>query len=105
MAYALEYDTKQVLPYLRHYEGLSREGRLVLFATLREYLGEHGDDFRRNEGFRRWGTESSCFEFQLVLGDPDNPGSLRVFRFVINDEAASYGVLRIVYVDDQSVPP
>ena len=54
MAYSLEYDKKWVLPYLRNYEGLSRQGRLVLFTTLREYLGEHGDDFRTDEGLRRW---------------------------------------------------
>ncbi len=105
MSYSLDYDKTCVLPYLRHYEGLARQGRLVLFRTLREYLGENGDEFRRDDMLRRWGKESPYFEFQLVFGDPDYPDSLRVFRFVVNDAGASFGVLRIVFVDDQSVPP
>jgi hypothetical protein len=103
--YSLDYDKTCVLPYLRNHEGLSRQGRLVLFRTLREYLGENGDEFRKDESLRRWGKEAPCFEFQLLLGDPDNPGSLKVFRFVVNDAGAGYGVLRIVFVDDQSLPP
>src|SRR5690349_15213561 len=104
MAYTLEYDRNVVLPYLRDYQGLSRQGRLALFTTLRQYLGENGDEFRNDASLRRWGADSPCFEFPLVFGDPDVPGALRLFRFIVNDEAAQYGVLRVVFVDDQTIP-
>src|SRR4051794_12291705 len=104
MAYSLEYDTNVDLPYLRNYQGLSRRGRLALFTALREYLGENGDQFRNDASLRRWGSDSPCFEFRLIFGDPDAPGALRLFRFIVNDAAAPYGVLRVVFVDDQTVP-
>lgn len=104
MAYSLELDRVTVLPYLRQYEGLSRRARVGLFSTLHEYLGEHGDRLRNDDSLRRWGNESPYFLFRLVIGDPEAPGVLKLFRFVVNDAAAAYGVLRVVYVDDQTAP-
>jgi hypothetical protein len=59
-------------------------------------LRENGDDLRAEE-HRRAGGGSTRFFFDALIWDED--GSFHHFRFVVDDAAAEYGVLRIVYAD------
>lgn len=95
--FSLQYHTEWVLPYIRSREDLSRQERIRLFTNLDKNLRERGEFFR-NDPERRLALGSDYFWFVLIFqGDG---GRLRQFRFVVNDAAAQYGILRVVFVDE-----
>ena len=96
MIYSLKVNEDRVVKYLRNFEGLSREGRIKLFANFHSDLRVNGD-FYRQEKDRRLGPESDCFWYQIVLKDDHGDGRVRQFTFVVNDAAAVYGVLQVEY--------
>ncbi|MCI0352374.1 MAG: hypothetical protein L0Z53_23390 [Acidobacteriales bacterium] len=102
MAYFLELDKKTVSPFLLNVN-LSREGRIKLFAGLFQ-LRDHAD-FYINEPSRRLQPNSPYFLYDYVFRDDDGDNRIHRFRFVVSDAAAKYGVLRIVYVDENGNSP
>lgn len=106
MSYKLQYDPITVEPFLRSYEGLSRAGRIRLNMLLLSYLGEEGDRFLENPALRL-APGSDLFTFEPILQDPPGVGPLIMLRFIVNDSAAQYGILRILFVEEvsRSAPP
>ena len=103
MAYSLEFHDKRVVEYLRGV-ALSREGRLRLFDAITLNLRQHGDDYRADPE-RRLAPGSPYFWFHIIFFDAQGDRFMHSFRFVINDEAAAYGVLKVEYVDEERWPP
>ncbi len=97
MAYSLPYHNS-VKRALRDTEGLSRAGRVKLFTNLDECLRDHGDKYR-NDPALRLAPGSTCFWFYFTMLDPDGPRRAFSFAFVVDDAAAAFGVLQIVYVE------
>ena len=97
MGFWLELNEQHVLEYLRNLQGLSRQGRLRLFASL-DRLRTRGDFYIQNA--ERTGAESDLFWFRVRIRDRQGDGRLRQFRFAVSDSAASFGVLRILYMDE-----
>lgn len=104
MAYSLQFHRERVLLYLRGCEGLSREARVKLFASLDRDLREKAD-FYINDPARRLAPGSDLFWFDLVLWDKQGDGRLRRFWFVVNAAPAKYGLLRIEYVEEGGPGP
>jgi hypothetical protein len=94
MAYTVD-TAEPVKAYLRAVSRLSREGRLKLFAGYLDALRERGDELR-SEPSGRYPGNSSLFTFRYIFRDGDRIYSARL---VVDDSAAAYGVLRVVYVD------
>jgi hypothetical protein len=90
------WDKDTVSPYLLN-APLSRAGRVKLFIAL-SWLREQGDVFI-DDLSRRLAQGSPFFLYDYIFRDDDGDGQLHHFRFVVSDAAASYGVLRVVYVD------
>ena|SRR5581483_3798649 len=103
MSYSLEYDEDHVVAYLRGV-ALSREGRVRLFTGLNVNLGQYGDSYRSTPS-RRLRSDSPYFWYEFMLLDEHGDGLIHYFRFVVSDAAAPYGVLRVVYVDEDHWPP
>ncbi len=99
MAYTLQLNEDRVTRFLRDFPELSRQGRVRLFANLHSGLRLRGDHYRQDPA-RRLGPNSRFFWFEIVLSDVHGDGRIRQFEFsfVVNDEAAKYGVLQIEYV-------
>jgi hypothetical protein len=102
VAYSLQFDSS-VLSFLRGYEGLTREGRIRLFANLDLDLRQLAD-FYINDPDRRLSTDPLRFFYDIVFRDPPGAGPLRHFRFVVNAGGAAYGVLEVEYVDEGGPP-
>jgi len=98
MAYRLRIHEGQVLPYLRGQEGLSRNGRVRLFANLHANLREMAEDDRQDPG-RRLAPGSPYFWFDILFRGGDAGGRLHHFWFAVSDEAAQYVILLIDYVE------
>jgi len=96
VAYYLELDETTVAPYLLGLP-LSPEGREVLLRCLTQ-LAESADTFLRGPDWRL-APGSECIQVEWVFRDPGT-GVLHLLRLVVNDAAARYGVLRIVYAED-----
>lgn len=96
--YALELHEEYVAPYLYNLD-LSRQGRIVLADFLNRDLRFSGDKYR-NEPERRLSPGSEYFEVDFVFRDPTRRQYHRL-RFIISDASAAFGVLRVVYVDDE----
>ncbi len=94
MAYTVD-TAEPVKAYLRTFAGLSREGRLKLLGGYLNALREHGDLFRSEPSARHPGN-SSLFTYSHVFRDG---GRTYVARFLVDDSAAVYGVLRVVYAN------
>jgi hypothetical protein len=94
VAYSVE-TADPVKTYLRSVAGLSREGRLKLLGGYLDALRDRGDELR-SEPSGRHPSNSSLFIFRHIFRDG---GRLYVARFVVDDSAAVYGVLRVVYAD------
>jgi hypothetical protein len=104
VTYRLKVDENRVVRFLRHFEGLSREGRIRLFVNLDSDLREHGD-FYRQDPDRRLAPGSQYFWYQIVFQDEHGDGRVRQFSFIVNDTAAVYGILQIEYVEVTEGPP
>jgi hypothetical protein len=87
---------------LRNISGLTRAGRLVLWAGVLDTLRHYADTYRANQALRL-APNSPRFLYDHVFRDPDT-GRVHSVRFVANDASAAYGVLRVEYVDHQAGP-
>ncbi len=94
MAYTVE-TVEPVKAYLRAIPGLSRAGRLKLLCGYLDGLRERGDELRAEPAGRLAGS-SSLFSFRHIFRDG---GRFYVVRLVVDDSAAVFGVLRVVYAD------
>jgi hypothetical protein len=95
VAYHLEFDEITVVPYLLGLN-LSPVGREALLRCLMQ-LAESADTFLRGPDWRL-APGSDCIQVEWVFRDPGT-GILHVLRLVVNDAAAPYGVLRVVYAE------
>jgi hypothetical protein len=91
--YMLEY-RESVRDYLRNLP-LSREGRIKLHANLIALTAEIPDSFR-TDPTNRPDPSSPFYHFTYLFKDGSRWCRLFV---VVDDSAAAYGVLRIVYAD------
>jgi hypothetical protein len=91
----LEY-RESVRDYLRKLP-LTREGRIKLFANLIAFTAEVPDSFRADPA-NRPDPFSPFYYFTYLFQDAARWWKLFV---VVDDSAAAYGILRIVYTDCQ----
>jgi hypothetical protein len=96
MPYSVQVPDEQK-SYLRSVTGLTREGRIKLAAGVYGNLRDHGDFFR-NDPSRRSSPDSPYFHFDFIFFD--NGRYWRASCFV-DDSAAIYGVLKVVYLECQ----
>jgi hypothetical protein len=101
--YRLEY-SDDAAAYLRSYEGLSRTGRTRLAEAIDQNIRQLPDAIR-DDPSRRFPNAPSLFFIELVIYDPAASTPLHAFRFVVDDQPAVYGVLRIVFVDSGGPGP
>jgi hypothetical protein len=100
VAYWLLFDETTVQPYLRGMD-LSREGRVILATAFTRELRDHGDAYR-GDPRRRLFPGSDYFSIELVFRDPVHRVIHRL-KLVVSDAAAEYGILRVVYAEDEFV--
>jgi hypothetical protein len=98
MAYLLEYHETAVVPYLLALD-LSREGRIILAAAIHRDIRLSADAYISDPD-RRVSPGSDCFRVDLVFRDPVRR-VIHQLRFIISDAAAQYGLLRVVFVEDE----
>src|SRR5262245_9709997 len=97
MAYHVEIDEALVLSYLSHPDrGLARTDVDALLDFL-DGLATTGAVYREDPS-RRCSPGSAHFEVTYVFADAT--GKLRLFRFIISDAAANYGVLRVRFAEE-----
>jgi hypothetical protein len=96
VAYLLELHEVAVAPYLESLP-LSPEGQEALLNILEE-LRTHADKFRADPALRL-GPGSDCFEVRWLFRDRGFD-RYHALRLVISDATAAYGVLRVVYAED-----
>jgi hypothetical protein len=89
------HTVEPVKAYLRAFPGLSREGRLKLLSGYLDALRHRGDDLRSEPTGRLPGS-NTLFTFRHIFRDG---GRIYTARFVVDDSAAVYGVLQVVYAD------
>jgi hypothetical protein len=87
-----------VQAYLRTLTGFTREGRLKLLAGILGQLRDQGD-LLRSDASSRLAPSSPYFRFDYLFSDG---GRLWRADCVVNDSAAIYGVLQVVFLDCQS---
>jgi hypothetical protein len=75
--------------------GLTRSGRIKLYAAIHDALALVPDSLRLNPA-GSLGPGSPLFWFHHIFTDT---GRLRTVSFVVDDSGAVYGVLRVVYAD------
>jgi hypothetical protein len=85
-----------VLDYLRGRLSAADHDRVIEVFTL---LLAQGGDLYRFELHRRVAAEAHAFEVDFLF--EDSAGAMRLFRFVVDDEYAEAGVLRVLYVDER----
>jgi hypothetical protein len=98
VSYTLNYSAA-IKVQIRNLQGLSREGRVKLFANLHWGLAVVSDPFRNNPANRNSANPAE-FDFQLLLFD----NRVRTFLFRVDDSGAGYGVLQLVSVVDLTPP-
>jgi hypothetical protein len=92
------------LEYLRDRAGLTPEGFGRLRVSIAAILENCTDAFReerRTEPPPEGNQPSTYFEVTHVFPDA---GRVYLVRLIVNDSAAAYGVLRVVFVDCTSSP-
>jgi hypothetical protein len=95
-------------PYLhdlRAAAGLTEEGCRRLLASLTDILENCTASFREERRLPApgpGGQPSACFELRHVF--PDG-GRIVLIRLVVDDSAAPYGILRVVFADWDAGPP
>ena len=99
MPYHVEIDERLVLDYLEGTDlNIEDLDKLLDFLDGPEGLSIVPDAYR-NDPANRAGHGTSRFEIRHLF--EDSAGRYRLFRFVVDDtHAATYGVLRVVYVDE-----
>lgn len=97
MAYSLEI-AEEVRSFLANHPLLGREGKNSLYTHLDICLRHNGDYYRRTA--LRLAPGSDCFWLDIAMPTTLPDGSLRQFWFVVNDSPATYGVLRVLFVDE-----
>jgi len=99
--YSLDIHRERVTNHIRDYPGLSRHGRVKLFANLHSDLRMRGD-FYRQDPERRVAPGTDYFWYQFLLRDDDGDGRIRHFSFVVGDGFAQYGILSVelVFIDE-----
>jgi hypothetical protein len=100
MAYRLVLHETNVVPYLSNLD-LSRAARITL-AVLLQQTRDLADTYR-NDPERRLAPGSDCFQVDLVFRDPVSQ-TIHHLRLIISDAPAQYGVLRVVYAEDETGP-
>lgn len=95
MRYTLEF-RESIRDYLRNLP-LTREGRVRLHTNLIALTAEVPDAFRADPA-NRPGPSSPFYHFTYHFRDGSRWWKLFV---VVDDSAAAYGVLRVVYADCQ----
>jgi hypothetical protein len=96
MAFHVEADEALVIAYLCHPDrGLAEADTDALLGFL-EGLAHTGGEYRNDQSRRLPG--STHFEVTYVF--EDSAGRVRVFRFIISDAAAAYGVLRVRFAEE-----
>jgi hypothetical protein len=105
VAYSIE-EAPGVRDYLRNLPALSRAARILLFTQYNQGLRDYGDVYR-SQSHRRLQPGSSFFQVAFVVRDEDDQKQRRTlqFRFIVDDSGASYGVLRVVFVDHKELSP
>lgn len=101
MPYYLDF-TPAARTGLRNIPGLSRAGRLVLWAGVLDSLRHHADTYRADPALRL-APGSPRFRCENVFRDPDT-GRVHLLRLTVNDANAVYGVLLVEHVDYQAGP-
>jgi hypothetical protein len=91
-------DEATVASYLAGLD-LSPEGRETLVRVLGE-LAAHGDRFIGAPELRL-APGSDTFEVQWIFRDPTTK-VFHALRLIVSDAAAQYGVLRVVFADEQT---
>jgi hypothetical protein len=97
MAYYVEIDEALVLDYLRHPDRCLANSDVVKLLGFLEGLAHAGDEYR-NDLSRRCSPGSPHFEVTYLFAD--TTAKVRVFRFIISDAAAAYGVLRVRFAEE-----
>ena len=97
MAYHMEIDEVLVLDYLCHADRGLSETDLNAMLDFLEDVGRHGDVYR-NDPSRRCAAGSPHFEATYLF--IASAGKVRVFRFIVSDAAAAYGVLRVRFAEE-----
>jgi len=92
--YELEFDD-EVESYLSSREGMTEANWAHVYARFDD-LRRDADHYRTDQS-RRLAPGSTCFWFRIVF---PTPVGIRHFRFAVDDESATYGVLRIVFTDE-----
>jgi hypothetical protein len=98
VAYVLQFHEKTVAPYLLDL-ALSREGRLALARVL-DQVRLYADNLINDPG-RRLFPGSDCFRVDWFFRDPVSE-AFHHLHLVISDAAAAYGILRVLYVEDET---
>jgi hypothetical protein len=97
MAYSVEIEDAVVLAYLSHPDrGLAEADVNTLLDFLEEL--SHTGDIYRNDLSRRCPPGSPHFEVTYVFAD--STAKFRIFRFIVSDAAAAYGVLRVRFAEE-----
>jgi hypothetical protein len=98
VAYVLQFHETNVAPYLFNLE-LSREGRLALAGVL-DQVRLYADSLI-NDPERRLFPGSDCFRVDWLFRDPISQ-TIHHLKLVISDAAAAYGILRVLYAEDET---
>jgi len=85
------------LAYLAGLDEVPETAKARFFERCRTELGEASQEFR---DARRQQGDTTRFEHGILLADEN--GRVHYFRLIVDDSPASYGVLRILYVDHQT---
>jgi len=101
VAYIVDLNNTAVMPYLRDLD-LSREGRVILYNMPHNELGVHGDAYLNDPG-RRLAPGSQYFRVDFLFRDAPRRVAHHM-QFIVNGASAQYGVLRVVFVEDERSP-
>ena len=99
MAYLLQFHDRTVVPYLLNLD-LSRQGRVAMAVALHRELRIRVDAYMNNPQ-RRLAPGSNFFQVDVVFRDHVR-WVTHELRFILSDEAARYGILRVLYVEDET---
>jgi hypothetical protein len=97
MAYHVEIDQALVLDYLCHLDRGLAEADVQRLLDVLEGFADTGEVYR-NDPSRRRPPGSTQFEVTYVFEDA--AGRMRLFRFIVSDAAAAYGVLRVRFAEE-----
>ena len=95
MGYKISMDPP-VQQHLRNLP-LSREGKIKVWIYINVTIANVADAVRNDPANRVSGSET--FQMQYIFRDRHGDGRLHLIDFRIDDSAAAYGVLRVVFVD------